>query len=238
MNFRNPSEKPLTIHVSDPALMHLLWAGMESFHVRLWGGKPTDRRGPAETAGLLWGYYNERADMDHVIVEHVATDKYAIGTANSVDLNDRVVAEKQQVVRERWPHLSMVGDFHTHPYATYAEVQNAKGWRFSPDDIGYYESRSTGEWHGRIALVLTITELERYAPEKAVSPAPSRLGSIIRWQVGRYRFWLSSCAIDILEGSNSFVVSRGGDAGIRPAVYLDVPTVNGTDAWFSYSEFE
>ena len=91
-------------------------AGVESYHVRHSGSGV--RGGAAETAGLLWGYVVTRADMDHVVVDYVSTDTFAKGTANEVGLNPRVTEVKQRVIAFRWPHLTMVGDFHTHGSAT------------------------------------------------------------------------------------------------------------------------
>ncbi|MCY3841320.1 MAG: hypothetical protein OXH09_22180 [Gammaproteobacteria bacterium] len=126
--------KDVTIHVSDSALMHLLLAGMESYDVRLYGGKPIKRgkKKPVETAGLLWGYTVQRDDMDHVMVEHVSTDTYATRSYWDVELNDTVIDTKRQIIRDRWPHLLMIGDFHTHPYETYKDAKEVKGWEASP----------------------------------------------------------------------------------------------------------
>lgn len=75
------------------------------------GRSVTSARGPAETTGLLWGYTSYRDGVDHVVVEQVATDKFAKGTYWETEApNDDVTAAKQAVVADLWPHLSMLGD--------------------------------------------------------------------------------------------------------------------------------
>ncbi len=231
-----PFDKELTIHVSDSSLMHLLLAGMESYKVRHWGTSVTANRGPAETAGLLWGYTVHRDNMDHVIVEHVSTDTFAKGTSSEVGLSEEVMCVKRSVIEERWPYLSLIGDFHTHPYKNYTEVEEAKGWEASQGDRDWYEKyRTPDDWPGRIALILAIGELARYHERSHWEPEIIE-DNTLRWQqLERFRFWLSAYAVDECEG-NRFVVSPNArsDGPQRPHVYVDVPNVSGTNAWFSY----
>ena len=219
----------LTIHVGDASLMGLVVAGMESYHVRHWGTGV--RKGIAETAGLLWGYVVPKEDGDHVVVDYVSTDTFAKGTAGEVGLNDDVTKVKQRVIAGRWPHLTMVGDFHTHPYKTVADANECKGWEFSKGDRNWYETdHSRDTWDGRIALVLTIAELRRRTEKE-----PEVVNdNVIHWQMDRYRFWLSGYAID--AAGEKLIVSPSVSKGVlgRPAVYVDAPTVNGTSAWFEY----
>ena len=117
-------DRDITIHVSDSALMHLLLAGMEILRV-----KKRKNAKPLETAGLLWGYAkdDEINGMDHVTVEHVSTDTYADHTPDSVGLSDQTTDAKRALIAQRWPHLSMIGDLHTHPYRNYSQAVKDKG---------------------------------------------------------------------------------------------------------------
>lgn len=217
--------------------MHLLFAGMESYHVRHWGPNVTTERGPAETAGLLWGYVVSREDRDHVVVEHVSTDTFAKGTSGEVGLNEEVTRVKQEVVAKRWPHLSMIGDFHTHPYKTYSDAKDNAGWEFSEGDRDWYEKHhDAASWPGCVALVLAIGKLAKFHENNILEPTVVA-DNTVHWQFDRFRFWLSGYAIDARKGKrrSQLVVSpRTDDETGRRAVYLDVPTVNGTNAWFSY----
>ncbi len=226
----SPFDRPIAIHVTDSSLMALVVAGMESYHVRHWGKGV--RKGPAETAGLLWGYVASKADLDHVVVDFVSTDTFAKGTANEVDLNDDVTEVKRRVIAYRWPYLTMVGDFHTHPYKRIGEVTKDKGWEFSCGDRSWYEKEhSPSTWSGRIALVLTIAELGRSSEKDAEVVSDN----VIYWQLDKYRFWLSGYSID--QCGTKLLVSPTAEKGrpSRPTVYIDAPTVNGTDSWFDWT---
>ena len=79
-------------------------------------------------------------------------DTFAKGTANEVDLNLKVMDVKQKVVEQRWPHLSLVGDFHTHPYKNFGEVVSNAGWEFSKGDRAWYEKHEEPDsWPGCVA---------------------------------------------------------------------------------------
>lgn len=239
--FERPFERDLTIHVSDNAIIHLLMAGIESYHVRHWGDQISENRGPAETAGLLFGYYTSREDMDVITVDHVSTDTFAKGTYWEVGLNETVTQVKKDVIRRRWPHLSLVGDFHTHPYKSYTDAANDKGWQFSDEDYKCYDAYDPNDWSGRCALILTIAKLSRVSEDSRWDSDAFR-DNVIRWQIGDFRFWLSGCGIDKPgEDARKFVVSPSKNTEKstenRPHVYLDVPTINGTSSWFQHYDF-
>lgn len=98
-------QRQLTVRVLDSAIMHLMLAGMESFHVRLWGKNVIEDRKPVETAGLVLGYFATTEGMDYIVVEHISTDSYAERTSNDVALNDKVTDVKRNVIQRRWLKL-------------------------------------------------------------------------------------------------------------------------------------
>lgn len=48
-------ERPITVHVTDSAVMHLVLSAVESYRVRNWGNNVFSNCGSVETAGLLLG---------------------------------------------------------------------------------------------------------------------------------------------------------------------------------------
>lgn len=226
-------DRDVTIHVSDSSLMHLVLAGMEAYKMRAYKG-----RSPLETGGLLWGHVKDDTNgTDHITVEHVSTDTDAERTPDSIALSERTTQIKREMVQDRWPNLSLVGDFHTHPYKSYGQALREKGWQFSDGDYQWYqEDRTRESWPGRVGLVLAIAELKKnqgYQDPRV----RKRLGNTIQWQQCQYRFWLSAYAIDNV--GDRLIVSppnpHGGDNGpLRSYVFIDVPTINGTSEWFSY----
>lgn len=220
----------VTVHIADSALMHLLLAGVESYFKRR-------KNEPLETGGLLWGSIKEPDDdMAHITIQHVSTDTYGKRSPKFFALNDTSTQAKCDILARRWPHLDMVGDFHTHPYLSNKDVLDNKGWEFSCGDYKSYEDCTPESWAGRVGLVLTLAELQRYYPDKSIDPqVKTRHGNIIQWQIGRYRFWLSAYAVDAV-GDRLVVSPKSGSTRPRRYVYIDVPTINGTDAWFNYRD--
>lgn len=223
------------VRVSDSAIMHLILAGMESFRVRVWGKQVRkNTTQPVETAGLLIGYATHRDNVDHFVVEHASTDKFVKGSSSEVEpLIETVTHEKRTVLRNQWPHLQLIGDFHTHPYTTYSQALAAKGWEFSTADYETYDNNwSPNEWEGRCALVLTIAELKK-VHESSRKSNELWEDNVIHWQVGSFRFWLSAIVLDVVEKSQGlrFIASPGKKdcSQTRPNVYINVPTIRGVD---------
>ncbi|MXX95298.1 MAG: hypothetical protein F4039_10785 [Gammaproteobacteria bacterium] len=231
----------IQIHISDNALLHLLMSGLECFNLRFWRGKITQKRGPTETAGTLWGYFigGDGTEDDHVRVEFVSQDVLADRHKSWVVLQKDTTWVKSQLVQARWPHLSLIGDFHTHPYETYSECNEACGWKFSDGDCDYFQHTWNNQkelelWKRcKVSLLLTIAHLDRVHDEKRWDPDVVE-NHIVRFQIDRFRFWITAYAIDLTDQS-SFVVSPG-NRQCRKQVYIDIPTINGTTNWFVYND--
>jgi len=248
-NKENPmDEEPnnLWVHVTDSALMHLLMAGMESFKVHRRGKHVVTNRGPVETTGFLWGYVPEASNgYDHVVIQHATTDFVARRTKGWTELIQDSALAQQSVLSARWPHLALVGDFHTHPYESYSDVEANPG--ASSGDRAWYEEgfrdnvTKPGLKAGfRTSLVLSIAELKRVQDNTRFYPELSKRGNTLKWQMGRFRYWLTAYSVDRAsdDDDSPLVLSprerdwpEAEHAG-RDEVYLDVPTIYGTDRYF------
>lgn len=68
------------------------------------------------------------------------------------------------LIEQYWPHLELVGTFHSHPYETLEDVNETKGWRASEGDRAHWPSV-----HSELVtnqplmahLVFTVTELKK-----------------------------------------------------------------------------
>ncbi|MDE0660082.1 MAG: hypothetical protein OXI79_10585 [Gammaproteobacteria bacterium] len=232
-------DRDIAIHVSDSSLMHLLLAGLEAYKMRVRRGSDANRKLPLETGGLLWGFIKDGVGgMDHVTVEHISVDTAANRQTDSVALCKHSTVVKRRIIEDRWPNLSLIGDFHTHPYKSLAEVKHEKGWEPSACDIAFYEKcdeeRDSWVWDARVFLILTLAEQHSKDSSSAAPRVTKRYGNILRWQQGGYRFWLSAYAVDRTNGGLAVSPKPAIEQPRRRYVYIDVPTVNGTSSWFSY----
>ena len=244
------AERPnsLWVHVTDSALLHLLMAGMESYKVRLWGRRETTNRGPVEVAGLLWGYVPESSEgYDHLVVQHATTDIVAERAKSWSSFSLPSALAKQSVVSARWPQLSMIGDFHTHPYEKYTDAESIGGWEASEGDRVWYEEhfaenvRDTNlQRRFKVSLVLTIAKLQRVREDTRALPEVLGHGNVLKWQLGDFRYWLTAYSLDRTSNDDhSPLVLSPREEGWpevehagRDHVYLDVPTIYGTERYF------
>jgi hypothetical protein len=119
-----------------------------------------------ETFGLLWGYsIPAKGDAPARVVATVATaETSALRHTDWVQPNYDSVKAKKEFFERYWPHVELIGTFHSHPYENLAMVNNVKGWRASPADEKFFPS-----FHEEIApdqdlllhLVISIAQLEK-----------------------------------------------------------------------------
>ena len=88
-----------------------------------------------------WSDANRSLDSLHVNVARVVTQMRAKATANEVTPNDRSFAAHIQIGEKFFPHLHVVGDYHTHPYKTFTALLRDTAWRYSGPD-----EKSLGNW--------------------------------------------------------------------------------------------
>jgi len=86
----------------------------------------------AEVYGLRFGGSRGRPGRDDareqlVHVSRVATQLRAKGTASSVMPNAKSMKTQLDVATQFFPHLEIVGDYHTHPYDSLSELKRCLG---------------------------------------------------------------------------------------------------------------
>jgi hypothetical protein len=62
-----------------------------------------------------------------------------------------------------WPHLELVGTFHSHPYEDLSTVKDLKGWRATAADLRHWEwihENLSSELPSMANIIVTITELK------------------------------------------------------------------------------
>ena len=98
----------------------------------------------------------------------------------------------------RSPHLSFLGELHTHPYDSLREVNAVKGWEFSDEDREWWpesEDDETSVWRlydaGELPLwlVLAVAPLQRVHDTEGAKPITAR-ENVWTFDVGELRFWL------------------------------------------------
>ena len=179
--------------ISDSALPTIISAAMEAYivdHGGLIKWFPKDR---IETYGLLWGYVRN-VDPTYgcpvIFVDSATVDTSARMKRDSVSPKHEALSLKIRLFNLYWPQLSLIGEFHSHPYDDPAEAREAQGWNFSEGDD---ESTESFVWNNgmelAIQLVVAVSEMERSGWMK---PRYVHGYSAINFVINNYKLWLKA----------------------------------------------
>ena len=193
------------VTISERALESMVLAACEAYAF----GKD-DGREAVETYAHLWGARRLNLDdsTEHVHVDRISICVSAQVASDRTTVSTDVIALQDDIVKHWSPHLSLLGDFHTHPYDSLQELRNCRGWQFSEIDKASF--LSDGDLWARadgnpISLVLAIAELQAVHEGWARSPAANRW----RVDIGQYRFYLSAAAGRHDEGKEPKFIQSG-----------------------------
>lgn len=185
----------INILIEDHAVPQLLTSAIEAYEILHKPSLRSKGKDQLETYGLLWGYIlpereeipatdylpSARAIDPRIIVTTATIETSAIRDNHQVLPDMQSLLAKRDFMRQYWPHLELVGTFHSHPYESYEDVMDAKGWRASDEEKEGVHTGDVVHWpeiHHHICpnipfmahLVVTITQLK-----KSGSAYPARL---------------------------------------------------------------
>ena len=177
------------ITISEQALQGMVLAACEAYAF----GK-NNKRKPVEMYAHLWGHRRRQGSKtEHVHVDRIGVCVSAKAKKDRVKIFTDVIALQDDIVKRWSPHLSLLGDFHTHPYKSLKKLRRVRGSEFSRTDIRSF-LRDDDLWDRAdsppIALVMAITKLKRVHEGRARHPAAHRS----RFDIGQYRFSISAGA--------------------------------------------
>lgn len=155
----------LTVLLDDRAVEDLLLAALESYAV----SPPGRGRRYTEVYGLCFGTSRTRTAQNsptHTLlsVERVVTQLRAVGTASSVSPNDKSARIHRTVAERFFAKLELLGDYHTHPWASLSTLESKRGWQLSRADrehIRGWVQEDHGGARPRFCLVVAITRGKR-----------------------------------------------------------------------------
>lgn len=98
-------------------------------------------------------------------VGRVTTQMRARATSNQVEPNWRSFERHLSIADKFFPHLEIVGDYHSHPYRTFEYLQKARGWEYSQrdeDSLEYINEKITERRSLPLfSLVVAVAQGER-----------------------------------------------------------------------------
>ncbi|WP_419779269.1 hypothetical protein [Maridesulfovibrio sp.] len=219
------NEKEITygVRFSEPALINLILNSLEAYSV-VHKNKPKGKkiRTRLETFGHLFGHIVE-VDEDHKIfhVDFVNTDTSSKQDTDSVSYNEKSAILKRDAIRSFWPSYQYLGDYHTHPYEHFTEVEEIKGFHLSPRDRKEFSSNNSF-WKNvghRLSLLVSIGYMDR-----AGTKDPQFIGkghNCIEFTLGNYRLWLSAYYSYLKKGKLVYSEDESEQ------IYIDCPSLVG-----------
>ncbi len=131
----------IEVYLSPHALEDMLVASLEGYLV-----PKTRRLRFTEVYGLCLGTIRDqlmphgrwgRHRIRHIYVQRATVHLRARGTRDSVVPNPKSFKAHFAAARALFPHLEVIGDFHSHPYRDIHSLRRAEGWMFSDQDSKY-----------------------------------------------------------------------------------------------------
>ena len=201
------------ITISESALESMVLAACEAYEF----GK-NNKLKAVETYAHLWGHRRKDNGTEYIQVDRVNICVSAKVSSTSVELLRNVVALQDDIVKQWSPHLSLLGDFHTHPFETLRDLKDNKGFEFSSTDKKSF-IKDDNLWElsdgAPISLVLAIAKLRK------VKEGWSWQINSHRWRfsVGQYRIYINAAIGNYnKEGKREFTY-RGINLDLRRYLY-------------------
>jgi hypothetical protein len=211
------------IRIGDGALSSLLLAALEAFE--LGDGKKTVRR--VETYGYLWGNRRDKDDGLVINVDRVSVSISAKRTEGSVAPNLKATEIKRRLIEATNPELLMLGDFHSHPYASLAEVKSAggergsRGYHFSDGDHRFFQENNQLREAAQglsVHLVVTICPISKVR-ESDFSQIKTH---ICQFSIGEFRFWITAGVSKEFKDDNEEIIPFFTGNAADEIVFLDI----------------
>ena len=111
------------IRMSEQAIISMALNGIEAYSIK----HAAEGELRLETCGALFGYEVCLPDGRILYqIEMANVDTSAGRLKSSVSPNPLAMKRKANIMSQFWPHLKYIGDYHTHPYRTRADVFSVK----------------------------------------------------------------------------------------------------------------
>jgi hypothetical protein len=154
-------------------------------------GKRTKRKwNPVETLGYVWGFKKEEDERTIFYLDRTSLSISSSRERYGVLPNEEAARLKNQVVMRWSPHLTMLGDFHSHPYQTLSQVQKTTGFEFTAEDFkSLLTDDMMWDFSGNTPVMLAITVCRLGRVRENIGG--HLRGNVYRYAVGEFQFWIN-----------------------------------------------
>lgn len=212
----------IDVTIEDNVVPQLLTSALEAYDF----GQHLDekRETQIETFGLLWGYVidGREGKSPRVIATMSTVETSAKRKPSSVQPDFESLRTKRDFIQTYWPHIDIVGTFHSHPYESLGDVKSISGWEASsPENLGLKSGGDTEFWPGlheeicpdlpyMAHLIVTVCALKR---DGWAAPKKFSVDSGFELTAGRKKLWITSYATEavLIEEESEGVDKWGGE---------------------------
>lgn len=202
----------MLIVIEDHVIPTLLTSAVEAYEFE----HKTHSRGRGkrklETFGLLWGYVvPAKGDTPAKVIATTATiETSALRHENWVRPDPKSIISKKELIQQYWPHLELVGCFHSHPYDDLDEINEVRGWQCSPDDRDFFT------WfHKKICpaqpnlahVIVAITGLKK-SSKAVINNIGNQESDGVSISADYRKFWLNAYAT-VVDDNGKFCLDKG-----------------------------
>ena len=177
------------INLSENCLISLVLSALEAYAIRHQG----KRKNGLETFGSLFGYETKIDDGPTIYtIELASVDTSSTKKRDSVDYQEKALILKKQILRSFWPHLSFLGDFHTHIYPNRSEMPTTGQFLSEGDRRDLQRNEEFWkELDSRLSLVLTVSTLGRSGSKAAGWEDWYKWPHCIQFTMANTRIWIA-----------------------------------------------
>lgn len=197
-------------YIEDHAVPQLFTTAIEAYEFTHQATSRSRAYDKLETFGLLWGYsIPAKGSIPGKIIAAMATaETSAIRHSDWVKPNFDSIKAKKEFFEKYWPHLELVGTFHSHPYDDLTQVNSHSGWRASDGDERFwptFHKLVSPAQPALLHLVIAITSLGKRGwawPSRLSKSSEQKKGYII---TAEYRkLWLRAYATYLVDDNFTF----------------------------------
>ena len=201
------------VRVSPTLLETMTLAAIEAY---CYGNLRKQKNSAVETLGYVWGYRKRENGTSIFYLDRTSVSISAERQYHSVTPNLDAAKLKNEVMMRWSPHLTLMGDFHSHPYRNLTEVNSESGFNFSPEDLKELKTNDfVWEQSGDnpVILVITVCRLGRVRD----SVQDNFRNNTARFAVGDFQFWLNA-AVGYLDGEEKRCVTGNTNSDVHLSV--------------------
>ncbi len=206
------------IRLSPSLVESMTLSAMEAYCFR---GPRAHRKGGVETYGYIWG--TKKSTRDGITIFHLSKLSVSITAKRSymaVFPNPNTGVLKSQVLQQMAPHLTLLGDFHSHPWATQKSLKRDVGFNFSPQDfVSFVEEDLFWETsdNNPLMLVQTVVRLRR----KGRRGSGWQRQNVFYFDIDDHRFWINAVVGFLDEqGNRCHTGNRTRSVIIEPVSFM------------------